>query len=281
MIFTKLYNLALKFLLTLGFHLLFSNIAGRFYYRSLDNIPKDDIHTSDQSQPTITVDQFWDNAFKKSTETTCQYATRLTTLISYRITHINPKYMKPTFFENWILFIWSQKRGYYEWIDTDKAVRSGGGFCSQQAIIFNNIMREQKLTSRIISINGHVLNEAYLPEEQKWQVFDPDYNLTLPLSLEECESPENNHIIFNSYINTGISNNLTERIVNMFQTKEDNFNLKIPSPTTPTCPVKKTFLSISNGSCRSLLFSFPCPLYFCNINKNITESLPCVEYAAL
>jgi len=184
------------------------------------------VSTSDPYPSVITADQFWEKAFKEPSETTDEYATRLTTLISHRISHIDPKYMKPTFCENWILWFWSIKRGYYEWINTYKAIRSGGGFCSQHAIIFNNLMRKQGFNSRIIGITGHVLNEVYIPEKKKWKVFDPDINVTLPFSLQECENSDNSQSIFDIYKNAGVSDSQSTKYLNFFLTKEDNFNHK-------------------------------------------------------
>jgi len=66
------------------------------------------VSTSDPYPSVITADQFWEKAFKEPSETTDGYTTRLTSLISHRITNIHAKYMNqmyPTFSENWILWL--------------------------------------------------------------------------------------------------------------------------------------------------------------------------------
>lgn len=222
----KIYILTLKIQLLVGLVLILSNLIGFFYYKTINNSLMNKVSSSDPYPSVITADQFWAKAFKEPSETIDEYATRLTTLISHRITHIDPKYMKPTFFENWILHLLSIKRGYYEYIDTPRAIRAGGGFCSQHAIIFNNLMKKQGFNSRIIGITGHVLNEVYIPEKKKWKVFDPDFNVTLPFSLQECEDPCNNQSILNIYNNAGAPDSGSAKIINFFLTTEDNYNYK-------------------------------------------------------
>ncbi len=94
-------------------------------------------------------------------------------------------------------------------------------------------MRKQGLNSRIIAINGHVLNEVYIPEKKKWKVFDPDFNVSLPFSLKECEYPDNSQSILNIYQIAGVSELLSTKLLNFFLTNEDNFNFKDSSAYQP------------------------------------------------
>lgn len=243
----KIYILTLKIQLLAGLVLILLNLIGFFYYKTINNSLMNKVSTSDPYPSVITADQFWKKAFKEPSETTDGYATRLTSLISHRITNIHAKYMNqmyPTFSENWILWLWSIKHGHHEWIDTYMAVRSGVGYCSQHSIIFNNLMRTQGINSRIIAINGHVLNEVYIPEKKKWTVFDPNFNVTLPFSLQECEDPRNSQSILNIYNNAEAPASGSAKIINFFLTTEDNYNYKHSQSYQPrlSCIEKFSFL---------------------------------------
>ncbi len=170
-------------LIVFGISIVISNIIGFFYYTTIDN---QNPYVYDDKLITISEKEFWDSAYRENDEELKIYVQRLSKLISDRMLQIDPKYNKPTFFENYILWFFSKYLGYYEWRSTEKAVRLGGGFCSQHAIIFNNILMCQGMKSRILGLSGHVLNEVFL--DGKWQVYDPTFGIPFGMSLKELES---------------------------------------------------------------------------------------------
>ena len=200
----------------LGIVLLLSDFVGLFYHTS---VKEGDKNVLDKYPRTVTEKDFWVNAYRKPQEDIDKYVVRLCDLVSKRMLLINPKYTKPTFFENWILWLWAQKLGYYEYIDTRKAVRLGGGFCSQHAIVFNNILQEQGIVSRILGLGGHVLNEVLL--KGKWRVCDPDYSIVFDESL--CELERRPWVVFKKYKGKGLSDSEAEYIVKIFTSAEDNW----------------------------------------------------------
>jgi hypothetical protein len=175
------------------------NIIGFFVYTT---IIVNNVNILDKDKRQISEQQFWGEAYKKVNENIESYVHRLTSLVSSRILFIDPKYTKPTIFENWILFIYSRWLGEYEWTETKRAVRLGGGWCSQHAIILNNILRSQHIESRIISLSsGHVLNEVLI--EGKWRVYDSMFNVDFNSSLKYLES--NPERAFQAYMHAGLS----------------------------------------------------------------------------
>lgn len=137
---------------------------------------------------------------------------------------IDAIHTKPTFFENYILWSYSQYRNSYEWKNTRKAIRLGGGLCSQHAIIFNNILRDQGITSRILALGGHVLNEALI--DGVWKVYDPDYNVVFGVSLSELES--NPQKVYQTYRKAGRPEDEAKHWQEVFGSDADNWH----SPTS-------------------------------------------------
>ena len=115
----------------------------------------------------------------------------------------------------------AQKHGEFEWINTKKAVRLGGGYCSQHAIVFDNILKEQGITSRILMLNGHVVNEVLVND--KWQVCDPDFNVVFYQSLKELEA--NPEEVFQAYKTAGLTDNEALQWKKIFSSDVDNWHV--------------------------------------------------------
>ena len=205
--------------LTGGLVLVAINIIGFYNYTTIQN---NNPHLLDDRPRTVSEMEFWNRALKKTGESDYQYVKRLTALVSDRMLLIDPAYAKPTLFENWILWIIARCSGRHQWIDTRKAVRLGGGFCSQHAIVFNNILRRQGFNARIVSLHGHVINEVFLNGE--WKTFDPDYNVIFNVSLKRLENqPE---IVFRAYRAAGRPEREAQHWVEVFASDEDNRHFK-------------------------------------------------------
>lgn len=203
--------------IVLGAGLLTINLIGLFVYTEIDNANQ---HVTDRHPRTIDEGEFWSKAFKRDDEPLDVYAVRLTGLVSNWMLLIKPEYTKPTIFENWILWAWAIKEGYYEWIDTKKAVRLGGGFCSQHAIVFNNILRDQGIEARILALEGHVLNEVKI--NGAWRVYDSDFNVSFDESLRTLESkPEK---VYEVYRRSGISHEQAAYIKGIYKSHADNWH---------------------------------------------------------
>ena len=208
-----------NFLIGLGLLLIIMNIMGFFLYTTIDvNNP----HILGNKKKQISMQQFWHEAFEHKNENTKHYVDRLTSLVSSRMLYISDKYCKPTIFENWILWCYAQSLGGYEWIEERKAIRLGGGLCSEHAIVLERILREQNIDSRIIVVEGHVVNEVLI--DKKWYVYDAVYNVKLNASLEYLEA--NPERVFIAYKNAGLSDDSARQFQRMFATVADNFQYR-------------------------------------------------------
>ena len=203
----------------MGAVLVLFNVIGCFHYKT---VSVKDIHLEDDLPTTISEDEFWENAYRRTNEPLEPYLQRLTELVSKKMLLIDEKHTKPTIFENWILWIYSHSIGYYEWSNTKRAVRLGGGYCSQHAIVFNNILREQDIQSRIIKLGGHVLNEVLIDCE--WKVYDADYNVVFDVSLKELENNSIN--VYQAYLRDGRPEDESKHWQKVFATYADNWHYK-------------------------------------------------------
>lgn len=215
----NIYTFFASSFLLLGIALIVVNIIGFFSYTS---IQENDVNILDTQPRTISEEEFWHQAYRETDEELNTYASRLTNLISQRMLLISSEHTKPSFFENWILWSWAQILGHHEWLDTQRAIRLGGGFCSQHAIVFSNILRHQGIDSRILNLNGHVLNEILI--DGQWKVYDSDFNIAFNVSLKELE--DNPRKVFDAYINIGQTEQEARHWQSVFQSHADNWHFR-------------------------------------------------------
>jgi hypothetical protein len=217
--FIKALGLVGRTAIAAGLVLMAINAVGFFCFTKITNRTPGLL----DSHPRVMTEQdFWDRAVKKGAETDSGYIRRLTGLVSGYMLFIGASHTRPTLFENWIIWAYSGARGYHEWIDTKKAVRLGGGLCSQHAIVFNNIARSQNIESRLISTGGHVLNEVFVAGA--WRVCDPLYNIVADASLCELEAqPEKAYQV---YAETIGDKSTAREIASFFSSAKDNANCR-------------------------------------------------------
>ena len=202
-----------------GVLLLMINLIGRFHYTTID---AGSDHLMDDIPRSVTEQEFWRNAFQREAESLEEYLDRFTELVGKRMLRIDSRYTQPTFFENWILWLYAKNLTHYEWSDTERAVRLGGGYCSQNAIVFNNVLRDQDINSRIIQLGGHVLNEVLV--NGKWRVYDSDFRVVFHASLRELEQrPER---VYEAYLRAGRSASEAENWKKIFASDADNWHYK-------------------------------------------------------
>ena len=210
-------------LLSLGALLLFSNVLGLYLFRTVE---ADDSFAVNPATRKLSAGEFWEEIETNQPVDAQQYAERLTKAISERILFVasdQAHLLHPTFFENWIIWLYSLNAGYYQWINPEKAIRLGGGMCSQCAIIFNKIMNSKGYTSVILRLNGHVLNEVVIAG--KLFVYDPDFNINFNKQLHELEGdPE---FIYTTYLQHGATDEQAAAFVQAFTTgTEDNTRIR-------------------------------------------------------
>ncbi|XCN74420.1 MAG: hypothetical protein Q3M24_06655 [Candidatus Electrothrix aestuarii] len=209
-------------LLFLGIFLICSNTIGLYYFRTVE--PSDPFVTNPTDRK-LSADEFWEKIAIEQPLGAQQYAERLTQAISERILFVPTEYaqlLHPTFFENWIIWLYSLNSTYYQWIDPEKAIRLGGGMCSQCAIIFNKIMNSKGYSSVILRLNGHVLNEVVV--DGKLLVYDADFNINFNKTLQKlADDPE---LLHRAYIQRGVTEEDANTFTQAFVTMEDNSRIR-------------------------------------------------------
>jgi len=108
-------------------------------------------------------------------------------------------------------------------------VRLGGGFCSQHAILFNDIARRQGIQSRILGLNGHVVNEALV--DGAWRAYDPDYGVAFGASLRDLErDPEK---VRETYRRAGRPDEEARKWAAVFASDVDNWHFRTSGTYAP------------------------------------------------
>ena len=206
-------------LLCVGVALLSVNVLGLFLFNEIE---EGEWFVLDYRQRTLSAREFWEGAERRPGESAEHYVRRLADLIGDRFLLADSKYAKPTFFENWLLWARARSRGSYEWTDTPRAVRLGGGYCSQHAIVLDNILADRGIESRILGLNGHVVNEVRI--ENEWRVCDPQHGIVFDHSLEELErSPDTVYRVYRAW---GRNHEESEGWREIFATGDDNFSFE-------------------------------------------------------
>jgi hypothetical protein len=86
--------------------------------------------------------------------------------------------------------------------------------------VLNNILNEQSISSRILALSGHVVNEVKI--ENKWIVVDPTYNVIFYHSLCELESdPE---LVYQIYIKAGRPEKEAKKWKTIYQSSGNNWH---------------------------------------------------------
>lgn len=196
--------------------LLLVNLVGFFNYTTVAE--KDGRQVVGKNR--ISEAEFWRDAYRRDGEDAEKYVARLTGLVYRRMVHAGVEKTAPTLFENYLLWARVKRLGYFQWVNTHKAIRVGGGLCGQQAFVVNNMLRYQGIVSRILAINGHILNEVFVGGS--WRVVDPDYNVVFDHSLRELE--DNPDLVVPQYLGAGLTQGQAEEIRGFFATKDDNWH---------------------------------------------------------
>lgn len=125
------------------------------------------------------------------------YAERMTLYVNSRTTHYfekkntldNIHIIVVPFFRSWPLWLrglWATISGVkftVEFCNPEKGLSRGYGFCSQRALILQNILREHGIDARATDLYGHVVCTARI--NGKDILLDPDNGLASEHSLED------------------------------------------------------------------------------------------------
>ncbi|MCL1915391.1 MAG: hypothetical protein FWG17_01560 [Desulfovibrionaceae bacterium] len=212
-----------------GLFLLGVNIAGcllgnRIYF-SPDQSP---------NRPVIAL-QDYSLLQMKADESPYDYASRMNSLIFFSMHHyftigmdfddIHKKAVP--FLYNWAL--WARAFGSYalggnysiEFASAESALARGYGYCSQQAQALENLLNRNGINAKATNINGHVITRVTL--DGKEIIFDPDFNIIMPFSLEHAAAHP--ALVTQAYSNSPVSSpKLDNRLADIYgqNFSEDN-----------------------------------------------------------
>ncbi len=88
--------------------------------------------------------------------------------------------------------------------------------------MFNNLLREQDIKSRILGLQGHVVNEVLV--NGGWKVYDSDYNVVFGATLQDLENDP--YRVYQAYIGVGTPDDTAKLFQKAFATEADNFRYK-------------------------------------------------------
>ncbi len=113
-------------------------------------------------------------------------------------------YMIPKWFEKW------------EFFDYRKAVERGVGLCSQQSIIFLQVLAEHDIPAKMLGLSNHRIVTAQVQNGQ-WWILDPDFGVVIEADLKTVEQDSN--LVRVAYREAGHSQKDTDNMVRMFELK--------------------------------------------------------------
>lgn len=175
--------------------------------RLLDKVPR-----------TVTAAEFWQQSERRAGETDATFTWRMTRLVNDRILLMDPAYTGPRLAQNWVLWLLARAKGAYEWVDPERAAAVGAGYCSAHAMLLDHVLKRGGIRDRVWSLDGHVLNEAFI--DGRWQVYDSDYlvHFDRPMPSLFKDGPT----VYEAYIAAGrpeVSARRTERVFTREATK--------------------------------------------------------------
>jgi hypothetical protein len=102
----------------------------------------------------------------------------------------------------------------YHYANYERNIKRGIGICGDASTVLSSVLDQYQIPNRIVSFDGHVIVE-YEREDGKRQLLDPDYGISLGLSLEDLmERPEQ---IRDLYLTAGYSNIQVNGLITIYK----------------------------------------------------------------
>ena len=163
----------------------------------------------------------WTESDSKAT-----YAQRLNSTIAGRLAHVHWEKYPPTRFnqtvpvwENYILYLAGKLSNIpeferYHFSDPYRSLERGIGICGDASMNLSKLLDNEDVANTIISFPGHVIVEVEIAENIK-HVFDPDFNVILPYSIEEINAQSD--LIIPFYEEKSYSEKEINNLVNKYE----------------------------------------------------------------
>jgi hypothetical protein len=120
------------------------------------------------------------------------YAARLTRAINGHLVHsMGSPFPRVSALQNWILWLLGtvapSRFRNLEFRNARFALERGFGLCSQAALVLADLLGRAGIRAEIAVLEGHVVVTAETAPG-RWIVLDPDYGVTIPMTLDEVRS---------------------------------------------------------------------------------------------
>jgi len=132
-------------------------------------------------------------------ENDIEYASRITIVVAKGLAHLDwLVYPEDTFnqlipiWENYFLYFMGKFSGIpeyqrYHFANYLKSLERGIGICGDASMIMSQLLNEQNISNKILTFPGHVVVSATF-ENGKQYIFDADYGIVIPYSIDEFAS---------------------------------------------------------------------------------------------
>jgi hypothetical protein len=136
--------------------------------------------------------------------------------------HISEFNLQVPIYENYLLFMAYELApdSRYEFCDYRKAVERGVGLCSQESMIFDAIMDENEIPSKIILYpDFHVVNTVLVDaRDDIWWVFDPDHGVVIEHDIVTITSQPD--LVKSFYLDAGYDLVYVESLIQSYSLEE-------------------------------------------------------------
>ena len=166
-------------------------------------------------------------------ENPLDYSARLAHVISKSLAHIdwynetdNQKYNQLIpIWENYLLYFMGKFSGIpefqrYHYTNYKRSLRRGVGICGDASIAMSQLLDKQSIPNQIISFPGHVVVSAIVGNKE-W-VFDPDYGVVLPISLDQLNQTPTQ--VYQHYKDIGYSSREVNELVDIYKLEFERWN---------------------------------------------------------
>ncbi|PKG93020.1 hypothetical protein [Paraglaciecola sp. MB-3u-78] len=136
---------------------------------------------------------------RRENENDIEFASRITNVIARGMAHIKwIVYPEEKFnqlvpiWENYFLYFMGKFSGIpeyerYHFANYHRSLERGIGICGDASMVISQVLNEQGISNKIITFPGHVVVAASFKNGKQY-IFDADYGVTIPFSLQEFPS---------------------------------------------------------------------------------------------
>ena len=210
-------------LIATGVILILINLYGLTKPIAPQNLKEENLRFSNDQ--TLSFESALDNITWLDSDTPDSYADRINNTIAQRLAHVHWTRYAPSRFnqripiwENFILYSMSYLTNIpeyerYHFANPYRSLERGIGICGDASMIMSQLLDDNSIENQIITFPGHVVVSVKLESGRQW-LYDPDFNVTLPYTVEEVN--RNSRLISPFYYDKGYSNKEVSNLVNKY-----------------------------------------------------------------